>query len=558
MPVDKPIPSIQRLAQGEIDQSTLCAAERLAGLCFSDESRGLILEDIDEQMTRILSLRAIPIPNEIAPATRFNPLLPGQRLPSANPRIFSEKEISLPTAQADIAFAALLDQARWLREGQLTSVELTEIYLDRIARFDGTLNAFITVTADRALIEARRADAEIAAGHWRGPLHGIPWAAKDLLATGDAPTTWGSALYREQRFPNDATVVKRLAAQGAVLLGKTALGALALGDVWFGGQTRNPYNLDEGATGSSAGSAAAVAAGLASFAIGSETMGSIVNPSIRCGVVGLRPTFGRVPRTGAMALAWSLDKIGPICRTPEDALAVLADINGPDGVDQSTINAPVNYDANASLDGLRVGFHPRWIESISTSRDTEVLNAIENLGVELVEIELPSLPYAALWNVLFCEAAAAFDRLTVSGTDALLERQDRFAWPNLLRKARYISAVDHLQTERFRRLIMQEMHQLFSQVDLLVGSLFSPYVQLITNCTGHPALTFRAGEIECPTRDEFPPIGVAAEPRTDEVAHRVPHGLVLWGNLYREDQLINVAEHLESVLDQPRPIRFRA
>ena len=550
MPVDKP-------NQRKIDQSTLCAAERLAGLCFSGEARGVILEDIDEQMARILSLRAVPIPNEIAPATRFNPLLPGQKLPSANPRIFSEKAIPLPASQVDIAFTALLDQARWLREGQLTSVELTQIYLERIARFDGSLNAFITVTADRALAEARRADTEIAAGHWRGPLHGIPWAAKDLLATKDAPTTWGSALYREQRFPNDATVVKRMTAQGAVLLGKTALGALALGDVWFGGQTRNPHNLDEGSAGSSAGSAAAVAAGLASFAIGSETMGSIVNPSLRCGVVGLRPTFGRVSRAGAMALAWSLDKIGPICRAPEDALAVLAEINGSDGIDQSTINAPVNYDANASLDGLRIGFHPHWFEDISTARDTEVLNAIENLGVELVEIELPSLPYSALWNVLFCEAAAAFDRLTVAGTDTLLERQDRFTWPNLLRKARYISAVDYLQTERFRRLIMQEMRQLFSQVDLLIGSLFAPYVQLITNCTGHPALTLCAGEIERPTRDEFPPIGVATESRADALTHRVPHGLVLWGNLYREDQLVSLAQHLKPVLGQPHPIRFR-
>lgn len=527
---------------------TLAAAERLAGLSFSPTARAMLLEDIDEQLARALSVRQLKLANQIGPATHFDPRLPTQALPHARPRIYAPRSTPLPQDPTDIAFSATLDQARWLREGELSSTALTALYLERIESYDASLNALITITKEQALAQAAQADAELAAGRWRGPLHGIPWLAKDLLATAGIPTTWGTTRFREQVPAHDATVVQRLAEQGAVLLGKTALGALAMGDVWFGGQTRNPHNTEEGSAGSSAGSAAAVAAGLASFAIGSETMGSIVNPSIRCGAVGLRPTFGRVPRTGAMALSWSLDKIGPICRDPEDTIAVLTELNGPDQRDRTVINAPVNYDANVSVEGLRMGFHPDWFESISAEQDRIVMDAIESLGVELVEVQLPDLPYDALWSVLFTEAAAAFDELVHTGQEATLERQDRFAWPNLLRKARFISAVDHLQAERLRFIVMQEMAQMFERVDLLIGSLFASHMQLITNCTGHPALAIRAGIVERPTRSGFSPIGASPPEQTDEAVYPVPHGLVLWGNLYREDQLVNVANRLSACL----------
>ena len=541
-----------------IDASTLAAAERLAGLRFSDADRQMILEDIDVQLARTQLLRSVGIENHHASASIFDPRLPGTVLPRGRPRIFTRRDSPRPADPEGVAFAATLDQAKWLREGTLTSVELTQIYLDRIERYDVQLNAFVCVQPERALRAARAADEAISAGQWRGPLHGIPWAAKDLLATAELPTTWGTTPFRAQQFDVNACVVERLEAQGAVLLGKTALGALAMGDVWFGGQVRNPFNLAEGSSGSSAGSGAAVSAGLASFALGSETMGSILNPSVRCGTVGLRPTFGRVPRTGAMALAWSLDKIGPLCRTAEDAIAILADINGADGDDRCAIDAALNYDAQESIAKMRIGFHPTWFEQRSLERDLKVLDTLRSGGAELVEVTLPQLPYEALWTILFSEAAAAFDTLTVSGQDQALERQDAHAWPNLLRKARFISAVDHIQAERFRLMVMREMQNVFDRVDVLIGGLYAPNLQLITNCTGHPAMAIRTGLIERPARTGFHPINTLVHDDESDSAH-VPHGLAIWGNLYREDHIARVAAHLETALgiEHEPPQAFR-
>ncbi|MEM7255355.1 MAG: amidase [Pseudomonadota bacterium] len=544
-----------------ITAETLRAAERLAQVTFSDPARDMVLEDIENQLTRALAVRALNIPNAIAPASRFAPLVgdrQGPRRLRRRPRIFTDlSAIPCPSDPSDVAFASTLQQSQWLRAGVLTSVALTEIYLERIARLDATLNAFISVFDESAMAAARQADEEIAAGQSRGPLHGIPWAAKDLLATQEGLTTWGATPYREQQFDVDATVVRRLADQGAVLLGKTALGALALGDVWFGGQTRNPHNVEEGSAGSSAGSAAAVAAGLASFAIGSETMGSIVNPSLRCGVWGLRPTYGRVPRTGAMALSWSLDKLGPIVRAPEDAIAVLADIAGPDGDDLTIAEAPLNYDAQSTVEGLRIGVNASWWESETSHLDEPVLKTLDAAGVSFVDVDLPELPYDALWAVLFSEAAAAFDDLIVRARDTELERQDRYAWPNLLKQARYLSAVDHLQAERFRTMVMTEFDRVFTRVDLLLGSMYAPHVQLITNCTGHPALAMPTSMLKRPSRVGFNPIGTLP-PTSDAQAFRVPHGLVVWGDLYREDLLARIGKHLYADAehhrnDVPRP-----
>jgi Asp-tRNA(Asn)/Glu-tRNA(Gln) amidotransferase A subunit family amidase len=405
---------------------------------------------------------------------------------------------------ASLAFQPLSVLARLLETRRLTSVELTRLCLERLRRFDPVLHCVVTLTEERALERAERADREIAAGRYRGPLHGIPWGAKDLMAVSGHPTTWGAMPFRDQVLPEDATVVRRLDEAGAVLVAKLTVGALAWGDVWFGGKTRSPWNPEQGSSGSSAGSAAAVAAGLVPFALGTETYGSIVSPAYRCGATGLRPTFGRVSRHGVMALSWSMDKVGPLCRTAEDTALVLDAIHGADGLDPSAVDRPFPWAPGRDPRRLRVGFVPELFEeelpedASDTARDQrrldlETLDALRAAGVELLPVELPDRPVGALSLILTAEAAAAFDELTRSGRDDLLVRQEENAWPNVFRQGRFIPAVEYVNANRVRTLLARDMEELFRRVDVYVTPAYGGANLLATNLTGHPMIALPNG-----------------------------------------------------------------
>jgi Asp-tRNA(Asn)/Glu-tRNA(Gln) amidotransferase A subunit family amidase len=475
----------------------IACAETLIGLTFTEEERALMLEDLEELRQGYQALRQVHYPNDLLPAIRFDPQLLGEArppdyplaqeaLPPAPPR---------PDAEDDLAFASLRQLGAWLRSGELTSVELTEHYLQRLKRYDPQLHCVITLTEDRAMAQARRADEALRAGQDRGPLHGIPWGAKDLLAVRGYPTTWGATPYKDQVIDGDAAVVERLDAAGAVLVAKLSMGALAWGDVWFGGTTRTPWNLEEGASGSSAGSGAATAAGLVGFSIGTETWGSIVSPSTRNGVTGLRPTFGRVSRHGAMALSWTMDKIGPMCRSAEDCALVFAAIHGRDPRDPTTVEKPFPWPPQLDLRGLRLGYLVDDFKGDyrGKANDARALEVFRDLGVELIPVHLPQLPIEALSFILFVEAAAAFDELTRSNRDDELVRQVRDAWPNFFRLSRLVPAVEYIQANRVRTRLMAAMRDLFQQVDAYIGPSLEGNNLLLTNLTGHPSLTLPTG-----------------------------------------------------------------
>ena len=408
------------------------------------------------------------------------------------------------------------------------------------------MRCVITLTRELALAQAKKADEEIAAGNYRGPLHGIPWGTKDLLDTAGIPTTYGAEPFRNRVPTEDAAVVKRLHEAGAVLVAKLSLGALALNDIWFGGQTMNPWLLEEGSSGSSAGPGAATAAGLVGFAIGSETGGSIVSPSMRCGITGLRPTYGRVPRTGAMTLCWSLDKLGPMTRSVEDAMLVLHAISGPDPGDVSSVPSRLDFDANANVQGLRVGYFPAWMkEKTATDVDRAALETVKKLGMVPVEVSIPDWPYDSLNLILFAEGAAAFEELTLSGGTNQLKAQVPDAWPNLFRQARFLSAVDFVQADRLRRKVAEEMARVFSNVDLLLVPSLRDEMLTITNFTGHPSLTLRAGFVEVSkARSDWAPDPNHPLP-TFSPPRRVPHGVTLIGRLFDEGTLGSAGLALE-------------
>jgi Asp-tRNA(Asn)/Glu-tRNA(Gln) amidotransferase A subunit family amidase len=448
-----------------------------------------------------------------------------------------------------IAFAPLWKLSRWVETRKISSERLTQIYLERIKKFDPKLRCVITLTRDLALKQATQADREIAAGRYRGPLHGIPWGGKDLLDTASIPTTYGAEPFRN-RVPNeDAAVVHRLHQAGAVLVAKLSLGALALNDVWFGGQTMNPWLLEEGAGGSSAGPGAATAAGLVGFAIGSETEGSIVDPSMRCGVNGLRPTFGRVPRTGAMTLAWSLDKLGPMARSVEDTMLVLQAISGPDAGDLSSVPSQLDFDATTPVTGLRVGYFPKWMrEEPATEVDRAALEQLKKLGLRPVEVSLPDWPYDCLNAILFAESAAAFEELTLSHQIDSLKMQTPDAWPNTFRQSRFVSAVDFVQADRLRRMVALEMQRIFSEVDVLLVPSLRDEMLTIGNFTGHPSLTLRAGFVQVTqARSDWAPDPKHAPPKFNP-ARRVPHGVTLIGRLFDEGTIARVGLALENSL----------
>jgi Asp-tRNA(Asn)/Glu-tRNA(Gln) amidotransferase A subunit family amidase len=482
----------------------------------------------------------VDLPASVVPYSSWNPVLPGRKAgPDRDQFVRSKTDPGpLPKNEDEIAFAPVTRLSRWVETRQITSERLTQIYLKRLEQFNPKLRCVITLTKDFALAQAKEADAEIAAGKYRGPLHGIPWGGKDLLDTAGIPTTYGAEPYRNRIPRDDAAVVKRLHAAGAVLVAKLSLGALALNDIWFGGQTVNPWLLEEGASGSSAGPGAATAAGLVGFSIGSETGGSIVSPSMRCGITGLRPTYGRVPRTGAMTLCWSLDKLGPMTRSVEDALLVLNAISGPDPGDLQSVPSKLDYDADASVKGLRVGYFPKWMkEAPATDVDRAALETAKKVGMVPVEVSIPDWPYQSLNLILFAESAAAFEGLTLSGEADQLKVQTYDAWPNLFRQSRFLSAVDFVQTDRLRRRVAEEMVRVFSEVDILLVPSLRDEMLTITNFTGQPSLTMRAGFVEvAEARTDWAPDPSRPIPKFSP-ARRVPHGITLIGRLFEEGTL---------------------
>jgi len=536
----------------EVSTNTFAEAEKLVQFELRPDERTMAAESWRRTLASVYELRVGPrkvaIESPVAPYSQWNPILPGHKAGPAHETFLRSKTDPgpLPDKEDDIAFATLTKLSPWIESRKLTSERLTQIYLRRIERFDPKLRCIITLTKDLALGQAKQADAEIAAGKYRGPLHGIPWGGKDLLDTAGIRTTYGAEPFRDRVPSADAAVVKRLHDAGAVLLAKLSLGALALNDIWFGGQTMNPWLLEEGASGSSAGPGAATAAGLVGFAIGSETGGSIVSPAMRCGITGLRPTFGRVPRTGAMTLCWSLDKLGPMTRSVEDAILVLRAISGPDAGDLSSVPSKLDFDANAPIKNLRVGYFPQWMKELpATDVDRAALETVKKLGMTPVEVSLPDWPYDSLQLILFAEGAAAFEELTLKGGLRELKAQVPDAWPNLFRQSRFLSAVDFVQTDRFRRKVAEEMARIFSEVDLLLVPSLRDEMLTITNFTGQPSLTLRAGFVNVSeARSDWAPDPKNPLPKFNP-PRRVPHGVTLIGRLFEEGTLCTAGIALE-------------
>ncbi|HXC95412.1 MAG TPA: amidase [Edaphobacter sp.] len=501
----------------KITPEMIDAAAVISGISVTDEQKKMMLEGIDQLRRSYTAIRDLKIPNSVAPAFVFDPVPGDMTIDTIKKplKISTSPDVKALASSASagvagtsdaLAFASVRELAELVKTRKVSSVELTKMYLARLKKYDPQLHFVITLTEDRAMDQAAAADKETAAGKYRGSLHGIPWGGKDLLAVKGYRTTWGAGGFEDQKFDYDATVVKRLDDAGAVLVAKLSMGALAQGDLWFGARTRNPWNKHQGSSGSSAGSASAVAAGCVGFGIGTETLGSISSPSTRCGCTGLRPTFGFVPRTGAMALSWTMDKIGPICRAVEDCALVMSAIYGQDGHDLSVQPAAFNWDANFNWKTLRVGYIKTAFDvptlpanaSDGQKRNferrvydakyaTSALDELRNMGVKLIPVEIPDFPFGAIVPVLEAEAAAAFDDLTRSGRDKLLTGQLPFDWPNQFRIARFYSAVDYIQAMRARTLAVASMEKLFAQVDVIVTPSQGNQLQA-TNLTGHPAV----------------------------------------------------------------------
>ena len=487
-------------------------AEALFDLNFTKTERDSIQEGLKLNLNRIKALHAFSLKNETPPAFIFNPLPAGFIIEDVQ-KVLNfglPVEMQLPENDTELAFYTVAQLSVLVRDKKVTSTKLTKLYLDRLKKFGDTLECVVTLLENRALEQAARADEEIAAGNYRGPLHGIPYGIKDLFTLEGYKTTWGAMAYKDQMPTNTATVIHKLEEAGAVLLVKLTLGALAMGDVWYGGKTRNPWNLEQGSSGSSAGSGAATAAGLVAFAIGTETLGSIVSPSTRNGVTGLRPTFGRVSRTGAMALSWTMDKVGPMCRSAQDCAIILNAIYGPDGMDKAVINAPFNYNVDQDIGSLKIGYLKNLFEKNYSNRsnDSIALMVFHEMGIHPQPVSLPeNLPYSAMYMILAAESAAAFDELTRSNNDDLLVRQDKNAWPSFFRVARLIPAVEYIQANRIRNLLIEEMNVLFQQYDAIITPSFGGPQLLATNLTGHPLVVLPNGFNEKGSPTSFSIIG---------------------------------------------------
>ncbi|MFL5561627.1 MAG: amidase [Gemmatimonadaceae bacterium] len=527
-------------AGAEITAQSIAAAEEIAGVKFTDAQREAMVKDLQQQREQIDQLHAIHLDNSTPPAVQFNPLLPGMKLDTKQRAIIPSvvHAGTAPKNLEELAFKPVTELAAMIKAKRVSSVALTRMYLERLKRFDPVLQCVVTLTEDRAMKQAAAMDAELARGKYRGPLHGIPWGAKDLLAVKGYPTTWGTPPYKEQQLDYDATVVQRLDEAGAVLVAKLSLGELAMGDVWFGGTTKNPWKVDQGSSGSSAGPASATSAGLVAFAIGSETLGSISSPSTRCGVTGLRPTFGRVPKTGAMALSWSMDKLGPICRSVEDCALVLDAIRGSDGQDLTVHDASFGFNAGQPLSHIRIGYFQHEFELPETGADGKpqhstkkfddaALAVMNRLGVKLIPVAVPEAAYNAVRLVLDVEAGAAFDELTRSGRDAEMTRQTPDAWPTSFRESRFVPGVDYVNANRVRTTIMQQWAKLFETVDVIVSPTNGGWQLVATNLTGHPAVILPNGFRENGT----------------------PVSLTFLGNLYGEAALCRVAMAYQQATD---------
>ncbi len=527
-----------------VSEDDVAAAERLLGLARTGAQRAQVARSVEGQIAAAAAVRVIAFDNAEPQACRFDPRPPGFVMPGPTraTRHARPDPGPAPADPDDVAFAPATRLSAWIASGAITSRRLTEFYLARIAALNPRLLCFAAVTPERALAEADAADALTARGVSLGPLHGLPYGLKDIFDTAGIATEWGAEPFVGRVPQTDAAAVRRLRAAGAVLLGKTAVGALAYGDIWTGGMTRNPWNLNEGSSGSSAGSASATAAGLCAFAIGTETLGSITSPSQRCGTTGLRPTFGRVSRAGAMQLCASLDKVGPICRGVADAAMVLEALNGGDAADGGAIDAPFAFDADAPVTGMRLGWLPAAFGDGATAADHAALDAARRIGVEVVEVALPDLPYGALMNILYAEAAATFARLTLDGLDDRLGWQDDAAWPNTFRRAWHLSAVDHLLLDRLRWRVMLALDGLFREVDALIGPFATGPMLVASNFTGHPCLHLRAGFLQTPTRSR-------SRRAAGGAVFTVPQGISLWGRLFDEGRLLNLGMALERELD---------
>jgi Asp-tRNA(Asn)/Glu-tRNA(Gln) amidotransferase A subunit family amidase len=574
-----------RLAAGaEITKETVACAEEIAGIKFTDEQRELVVENLRRQQRAIEALHKILPGNEVAPALHFDPVPPGVTLtvPPKRPMVRSRLPVmTAPSNLEELAFHPVTALSELVRTRKVTSQQLTRMYIARLKRHDPVLFAVISLTEERGLRQARAADEEIAAGRYRGPLHGIPWGAKDLFATKGYKTTWGAGPYRQQVIDTDATVVRRLDEAGAVLVAKLTMGELARGDRWFGERTRNPWWPEQGSSGSSAGPGSAVAAGLVGFALGTETLGSISSPATRNGVTGLRPTFGRVPRTGAMALAWSMDKIGPMCRTVEDCALVFGAIHGPDGHDATVRDLPFSWNAREDVRALRVGYFRSAFETpekdpkdptrtlhATKARDDAALDLLRRLGIRLISVEVPDVPTQAMSVILSAEAGAAFEELMLSGRTAELVQQEASAWPNTFRAAQFIPAVDYINANRVRTLACRKYWDLFRTVDVVVTPTNVQGLNQLaaTNLTGNPAVILPNGFIEAPPLqpEAATPAGAPSDtgrrvqPPLPSPRPQVPVSLTFLGGLYREDVLLAVAHAYQTATNwhQRRPPGF--
>lgn len=513
-----------------ITKETVYQAQRILGLEFTEFEADSMLQELNDTRNSFEKFRKTDLGNEVAPALYFNPLPNGFVFETQQKPIkYSSPTVSLPANKEDLAFYTVRELAELIRTKKITSTELTKFFIERLKKNNEKLQFVVSLTEDLALKQAAQADAEIKAGKYKGLLHGIPYGAKDLLATKGYKTTWGAMPYKDQTINQDAVVIQRLEKAGAVLCAKLTLGALAMGDVWFGGKTKNPWDVSRGSSGSSAGSASAVSAGCLPFAIGTETLGSIVSPSTECGTTGLRPTFGRVPRTGAMALSWSMDKIGPICRSVEDCAIVFDAIQGVDNQDYTIMKAPFNFDASKGLKGLKIGYLKKDFERRYPSKmqDSLTLVKLKELGAELVPIELPDFPSADMAGVIIgVESAAAFDELTRSGRDDLMVRQTKNAWPNQFRAARFIPAVEYTQANRLRTQLVNAMHKKLQDIDVYVSPSFGQNLY-VTNLTGNPCVVLPNG---------FYPSGR-------------PTSISFMGKLFDEGKVLQVAKVFQDATD---------
>jgi Asp-tRNA(Asn)/Glu-tRNA(Gln) amidotransferase A subunit family amidase len=522
---------VQRDNEKRITKQIVEEASKLIGLDFTDAERDSMLDNLNSLLSNYDSVRSIKLENSVPPAVIFNPLPLGFKFTEDEKefRISDYSKTAIPGNHDELAYYSIGQLAELIRTKKITSTELTKFFLERLKKYNTVLHCVITFTEELGLKQAKKADEEIAAGEYRGILHGIPYGVKDLLAVKGYKTTWGAAPYKEQSFDYDAAVVKKLEDAGSVLIAKLSMGALAWGDVWFGGMTKNPWDTTQGSSGSSAGSASAVSAGLLPFAIGTETWGSIVSPSTICGVTGLRPSYGRVSRYGAMALSWSMDKIGPICRNAEDCAIVFNAIYGPDENDQTVYNAGFNYNPQIDLKKIRIGYLKNDLEKDSAfkKQDSLTLNTFKKLGAQLIPIELPKINVNALSFILDAEAAAAFDDLTRSNRDDLLVRQIKDAWPNVFRSSRFIPAVEYINANRVRFQLIQEMAELMKKVDLYIAPSWEGNNLLLTNLTGHPCVVFPTGFSEKGT----------------------PTTITLIGNLFDEGKVCAVAKAFQDATD---------